>query len=887
MTTLTERNLNGNATKTTRPDMSEIQRVFDEKGNQITKTEGSNGATTESSYDPQFSLITSATDALGNITSYGRDPGNGDLNSITNALSHQIHLDYNSEGQIVERTDANGLVTTFGYNTDGLVDTVTETPPPGGGVTRTTVMTYDAAGQLESVITPDSITQSMDYDLLGRLSSISDNLGQRVEFVYDAEGNRTFSKALEGDSTIASTIVQRFDALNRRIATQQPHISGLDSINQFEYDGSGNLDSTKDPKGQESNSQYDPGNRLISQIDALVGSSQFGYDNNGNLTQVVAANGAQTDYQIDSLGRMVSEVSADRGTLSYTYDLNNNLKTLTDTRGITRSYDYDALNRLIAISFPNAQEDVTISYDNCTFGIGRVCSYSDESGTTSMQYDAYGNVTDLLYDRDGIGYSQHYQYDIGHRISSMTLPSGRQVQYQRDGLQRVSQISSAVNGQLQAVLDQITYNANHQIIQQTFGNGLLESRLYDLQSRLINTQLTGIDETNLTHDVNSNVLSRNTINDTHSYGYDALDRLETEINNGSETSYQYDPNGNRLNQTDGAQNTSYMYSLESNMLDTIDNQVLSYDPSGNLITDQHGRNLFYNDAGRLIEIQSNGQTLAQYRYSSNGQRTHKITSLNTIIYHYDLDGNLISETTSNGDVTKDYLWLESKPIGQIDVDGNQTDTINYIHTDHLQTPRLATGSNQTISWRWESKAFGNTQAQDFGAVINLRFPGQYYDAESQLHYNYFRDYDPAVGRYIESDPIGLDGGLNTYAFAEQNPLVFTDPFGLASICNHYKGIPHSFICANGTCGGKHSGGNGPAIISDTSKIMDDSGDLPGSTCSVVPERNCDSVDFNQCIQDNLTPRPLNEPYFVLGANCGNWVRETIMDCWNSCKKKQP
>ena len=688
-------------------------------------------------------------------------------------------MSYNIAGQLTQSTDANGLVTTYGYNADGLLVTLTETPPASGGQARSTTMTYDAAGQINSIITPNNIVLAMDYDVLGRLISVSDNLNQRVEYVYDAVGNRIHSQSLEGDGTLASTLAQSFDALNRRMATIQPHISGLDSIQHFKYDGAGNLDSAIDPKGQESNRQYDPGNRLISQIDALVGTTLFSYDDNGNLIRVVAANGAQTDYQVDSLGRIVSEISPDRGTLSYTYDLNNNLKTLTDARGIIRSYDYDALNRVTAISFPNTQENVSISYDNCSFGIGRVCSFTDESGTTSMEYDTYGNVIAINYTRDGVNYSQSYSYDIGHRISAMTLPSGRVVSYQRDGLQRISQISSTINGQNQIILDQIGYNANHQITQRTYGNGLAESRFYDLQSRLINSQLTGTDETNLSYDANSNVLSRNTTSDDHSYGYDALDRLQTEINNGSDTSYQYDPNGNRLTQLEGNQSTDYVYRLQSNILDTIDGQILSHDDTGNLIIDQQGRDLIYNDAGRLIEIHSNGQTLAEYRYNSNGLRTHKITSAQAIIYHYDLSGNLISETTDIGTPIRDYLWQQGQPIAQIDGDGaSQADAVNYIHTDHLNTPRLATDPNQAITWRWEGKAFGNTAPQSFGATINLRFPGQYFDAETGLHYNYFRDYDPGLGRYIESDPIGLLGGPNTFSYADHNPLFNIDPRGL-------------------------------------------------------------------------------------------------------------
>ncbi|MDF5861628.1 RHS repeat-associated core domain-containing protein [Pseudomonas aeruginosa] len=104
----------------------------------------------------------------------------------------------------------------------------------------------------------------------------------------------------------------------------------------------------------------------------------------------------------------------------------------------------------------------------------------------------------------------------------------------------------------------------------------------------------------------------------------------------------------------------------------------------------------------------------------------------------------------------------------------------YLHGDHLDTPRLATDASGQIAWQWQSDAFGRGEALSQGSTrVNLRFPGQYYDAESGLHYNYFRDYDPETGRYVESDPIGLDGGLNTYAYVGSNPVGLVDPNGLS------------------------------------------------------------------------------------------------------------
>jgi len=110
--------------------------------------------------------------------------------------------------------------------------------------------------------------------------------------------------------------------------------------------------------------------------------------------------------------------------------------------------------------------------------------------------------------------------------------------------------------------------------------------------------------------------------------------------------------------------------------------------------------------------------------------------------------------------------------------------VYYVHADHLNAPRMVTRpSDNKIAWRWDTDPFGtvapNQNPQSLGTfVYNLRCPGQYYDSETGLNYNYFRDYDPQVGRYVESDPVGLQGGINTYAYTKSNPVMWKDPRGL-------------------------------------------------------------------------------------------------------------
>ena len=125
---------------------------------------------------------------------------------------------------------------------------------------------------------------------------------------------------------------------------------------------------------------------------------------------------------------------------------------------------------------------------------------------------------------------------------------------------------------------------------------------------------------------------------------------------------------------------------------------------------------------------------------------------------------------------REYVYLNGKPLAQID--SGSPESITYLHTDRLGTPRVATNSSGSSVWSWAyaNHAFGDN-APTGSQTVNLRMPGQYYDAESGLFYNHNRYYDPATGRYISSDPIGLSGGLNTYAYAMANPAVYVDPEG--------------------------------------------------------------------------------------------------------------
>jgi RHS repeat-associated protein len=144
-----------------------------------------------------------------------------------------------------------------------------------------------------------------------------------------------------------------------------------------------------------------------------------------------------------------------------------------------------------------------------------------------------------------------------------------------------------------------------------------------------------------------------------------------------------------------------------------------------------------------------------------------------------------------GTTNRDYVWLDTLPLAVVD-DG-ATNTISYVHADGLGTPRAISDAPGNTIWQWIYKGnpFGE-QLQTGSYVYNLRFPGQYFDAESGLYYNVSRDYEAISGRYVQSDPVGLFGGQpSTYAYVSGNPTISTDPSGLGPWDNFY-GLPKAF-----------------------------------------------------------------------------------------------
>jgi len=221
--------------------------------------------------------------------------------------------------------------------------------------------------------------------------------------------------------------------------------------------------------------------------------------------------------------------------------------------------------------------------------------------------------------------------------------------------------------------------------------------------------------------------------------------------------------------------------------DTTPPIQFGYDVNANPnITSETGWTYVYDLSNQLIRVLQGANQVAGYTYTGAGQRIKKVTQTETRIFHYDLKGHLIAETNQTGQMLAEYVYLGDQLLAMI----KPGEAVYYFHNDHLGTPQVLTNDSQAVAWKAVYTPFGEAVPSIQTIENPFRFPGQYYDRETGLHYNYFRYYNPPIGRYITPDPIGLEGGINLFGYAGANPIIFKDLFGLSSYygyCRYYSG----------------------------------------------------------------------------------------------------
>lgn len=627
------------------------------------------------------------------------------------------------------------------------------------------------------------------------------------------------------------------------------------STTNYAYDANGNLTQITDPLGHVTKRTYDAYNRVTVEQQPAPSSTSpspyvyYAYNGLDQLTSVKDPRNLSTTYTVDGLGNQTVLTSPDTGTATKTYDVAGYLKTVTDARGKTTSYTYDALNRVTSVGYASGPS-TTFEYDGGSSGapnaVGRLTKITDESGQTAYSYDPVGKITSKVQTVGTTG--NILSYTVGHAYGgsgtengkhiSLTYPSGNVVRYTYDNAGRVNSLtlipaSGAAAGTAIPLLTDIDYAPFGAPMRWTWGNSVPAlpnsyTRSYDLDGRLSSYPLgnsmsngtsvsLGYDAASrITTTVHSGTGTPAPANLDQSYVYDNLDRLTGFTTAGTSQTFGYDASGNRTQAIFGATNYSNVIAGTSNRMTSAAGpspaKSYTYDAAGNRTGDGSAA-YAYSDRGRLQSVTSSGATTS-FLYNGLGQRVRKsgayvASGLND--YVYDEQAHLLGEYDGAGQPIRETIYLDDLPVAVVTIVAGEP-AVYYVYADQTNTARVIVKSTDNqIVWRWDSAdPFGlfvpDSNPSGIGTfTYNLRFPGQYYDIETGLRYNYHRDYDPQTGRYVESDPIGLRGGINTYTYALGNPISGIDPLGLF-VTGTYNVASGTLTLTDRTTGATISGG---------------------------------------------------------------------------------
>lgn len=737
----------------------------------------------------------------------------GDLASTRNAAGEVAQfLEYTKDGLISRVKRADGVFIRLAYGAGRRI--VSIALEDGEGVAEASYYAYDDAGQLTGITFPDASTLTLSYDDAHRLTSVTDSAGNRLALTLDNMGNATRQELRNVAGDLIRGSNHAFDALNRLASTQHDLQS---SATTFLYDRGGNLTGIIDALGRVITKQFDNFARMSKEElpPAARGKPKttidYGYDQQDSLVSVTDPRSLTTRYTLNGYGQRSALSSRDTNVATYEYDEAGKLVSTRDGRGVTTGYRYDAAGRVTKIGATTFEYGVSGSS-----ATGQLTGMTDESGTSRFTYDGLGRMqaqiqtvgTGPSAKRFAIAYKRGTNgSDTGH-VTSLSYPSGNRIDIAYGSAGQATSLTLAGSGATSPtpILSNIRYTPLGAVQSWTWGTptsqnyytrefdesgriktyplgpvggiGTLRTLRYDQADRIKSTVHTG---------------TPNAASFDQAYTYDELDRLTGVEGANVSQAFEYDANGNRIKARFGSRTYANKIHFASNRMTgttgPLPAKTNTYDSAGNLTGDGSAKYI-YGTTGRLAAVESAGVT-TRYAYNGFGERVAKTGAGGSVTYYvYDLAGRLLGEYDQTGKAVQETVYLQGMPVAILTPGAHQdtaTDIYN-VYADHILTPRVITRrSDNRMVWRWDNAdPFGLYHPDESPSalpkfVYNPRFPGQVYDKETSNHYNYYRDYDPQTGRYLQSDPIGLEGGINTYGYVNGNPVSYVDPNGLVGV----------------------------------------------------------------------------------------------------------
>ncbi|WSB37943.1 RHS domain-containing protein [Streptomyces scopuliridis] len=740
------------------------------------------------------------TDARGHTVLFTWDRYDNPL-SRTDELGNTAEFGYDERGDLITMLLPDGRRASAAYDERHLPVAVTG---PDGSVWR---QTFDDRGNRLSVTAPDGTSTSYAYDATGAPATVTFSNGVTERRVNDPAG-----LTLSATDSQGATYTLTRDAFGR--AYESADAAG--SVTRLEWTPDGRLSRRTAPDGTTESWTWDEEGNCLSHTNTLGGTVRFEYTWFDLLAARTGVDGARYEFTYDTELRVTGVRNPQGRTWAYAYGPTGLATSETDFDGRSTNYEHDAAGRLVARVSPSGRR-VTMAYD----ALGHLRE-KDAAGTvTRFTYDAADRLTRaetptsvLALERDATGRllaetvdgrTMRFGYDAHGELISRTTPTGAVTSYVYDAGGNRTRV--AVGGH---AID-FTRDVLGRELTRTFGPAASPVALastWDTTGRLTSQTVSTDRRT---------VRSR-----TFGYRADGLLTSATDELHGLTTRFELDPLGRPLGVTVDDWSERYGYDATGNQTDAQWPDPARHTESrgervyeGTRLVSAGGLRYEYDDAGRVVLRQkkrlSRKPDTWRYTYDPFGRRTAKhrmaadgTTVAATVLFCWE-DTRLAEQTDTASGVTLTWDHEGYRPLSQLERrtagDDAQQDEIDSrffaIVTDLVGTPTELVDEQGGIAWHNRSTVWGLTAwNRDATAYTPLRFPGQYDDPETGLHYNVHRHYDPETARYVSSDPLGLAPAANPAAYVT-NPYTWMDPEGLiAKGCTENGGWYGGLLPAN-------------------------------------------------------------------------------------------
>ena len=453
---------------------------------------------------------------------------------------------------------------------------------------------------------------------------------------------------------------------------------------------------------------------------------------------------------------------------------------------------YDNLYRLTQIQYTD--QSISFFYDLNSNRTKMIDNSPNQGDYIEYQYDDWNRLITTTRHALTETYIISYEYDVAHRITSLTYPDNTQILYSYDDLNRTNEIKRYIDGvDDEILLDNVQHNTESLLTQFDYGNMLQATFSYDSRDRPLTIDVkdgsTSLLDLDYTYDDNSNVtqlingwrdISSEWHSDIESYSYDGLDRLISASCTSWSHAYAYDKVGNRTAR-DGV---TYTINVVNEITELSDGTTFTYDSNGNRTQKTTGTDTWdytYDCASRLTRVEKNSTTQGEFVYDGEGKRIQVTENSMTTTYIYSGLNVLYEENTTG---TAVYIY---GPVGRLAkrTTTNEESHTFYYHTDYLGSTRLVTDDNKNIVSAVSYHPFGESITE--GSEDYL-FNGKERD-ETGLYYYGARYYDPYLGRFLTRDLLFgknvFPQTLNRYTYCRNNPVNMVDPTGLLEgrMCN--------------------------------------------------------------------------------------------------------